>query len=67
MHVYGNIVGHVGTLNTGNKNYKDLSFNLKVEWMNGTFIEEPLITMAEDNTITCTRYGMSNSLFNELG
>ena len=67
MHVYKDIVGHVGPLKPGSKNYKGSSFNLKVKWMDGTVTEEPLSTMAKDDPVSCARYGMNNNLLNKPG
>ena len=67
IHIYKDIVGHVGSLNPRSKNYKGSSFNLKVEWMDGTVTEEPLSTMAKDDPVSCARYGMNNNLLNKPG
>ena len=67
MHVYKDIIGHEGPLRPGHKNYMGSSYNLKVEWMDGSTTFEPLSMMAKDDPISCARYGMNNDLLNKPG
>ena len=56
MYVYKGIVGHVGPIKPGSKNYKGSSFNLNVEWMDGNIMKKALRTMAKDDPVSCARW-----------
>ena len=61
------IAGHQGPLKVGNPLYKGSSYNVLVQWEDGSQTYEPLTIMIKDDPITCARYAVDNGLLETAG
>ena len=61
------IVSHQGPLSKEHPSYNGSPYNVKVEWENGEFSEEPLSTIAVDAPVACAIYAKKKSLLDKPG
>ena len=61
------IVGHQGPLRSSHPDYKGSSYNVMVEWEDGSKTYEPLAQMIADDPVTCALYAKEQGLLNQPG
>jgi hypothetical protein len=61
------ITAHKGPLRPSHPNWKGSSYNVMVEWEDGSITTEPLGIIAADNLVTCAIYARENDLLLEEG
>jgi hypothetical protein len=61
------IIGHEGPLSPRDSNYKGSSFNVLVQWEDGSVTSEPLDIFAKDDPVTCADYAKKNNLLDTPG
>ena len=59
------IVGHQGPLRSSHPDYKGSSYNVMVEWEDGSKTYEPLAQMIADDPVTCALYAKEQGLLNQ--
>lgn len=64
---FKHIVGHQGPLRVSDPNYKGSSYNVLVEWEDGSITSEPLKIIAADDPVTVARYAKENNLLDLEG
>ena len=64
---YKRIVSHQGPLRNGDQHYKGSSYNVKLEWEDGTMTYEPLHVIAADDPVTCAIYAKEKGLLETDG
>ena len=67
MIMYSGIVGHQGPLKHHDPKYQGSSYNVLVDWDDGTQIWEPLNLMAKEDPVTLADYCADNGLLNTHG
>jgi hypothetical protein len=61
------ITSHEGPLTQNHKNWKGSSWNVMVEWEDGSKTSEPLAIIAADDPVTCAIYARDNDLLTHVG
>ena len=61
------LVGHQGPLQPGDPRYKGSSYNVMVEWEDGSTTYEPLTTIAADDPVTVALYAKEKGLLDSPG
>ena len=61
------IVSHQGPLRPDDPHYKGSSYNVKLEWEDGSMTYEPLHIIAADDPVTCAIYAKDNGLLETEG
>ena len=61
------ITGHQGPINKDDTNCKRCSYNITVEWEDGSITHEPLNIFGHDAPEICVEYGQKHDLLNETG
>ena len=61
------IVGHQGPLRSSHPDYKGSSYDVMVEWEDGSKTYEPLAQMIADDPVTCALYAKEQGLLNQPG
>jgi hypothetical protein len=61
------IIGHQGPLQPHDRNYNGSSYNVMVEWEDGSTTYEPLHVMAADDPVSLARYAKDKGLLNLPG
>ena len=61
------IIGHKGPLNQGHRSYKGSSFNVLIEWEDGSRTYEPLDIIASNDPVTCAIYAKEQNLLDIPG
>ena len=61
------IVGHQGPLQSSHPDYKNSSYNVMVEWEDGSKTYEPLTQMIADDPVTCALYAKEQGLLDKPG
>ena len=64
---YSGILDHQGPPKKHDPKYKGSSYNVLVNWDNGTQTWEPLNVIAKQDPITLARYAFDNGLLNKPG
>ncbi|MEL7079570.1 MAG: reverse transcriptase domain-containing protein, partial [Cyanobacteria bacterium J06582_2] len=65
--VYKAILDHQGPLRPGDPRYKGSSWNVLIQWEDGTETWEPLDTLRKDDPVACTDYAIKHGLLNTEG
>jgi hypothetical protein len=65
--MFKDIVAHEGPLKPGDPSYKGSSYNVLVEWEDGSKTFEPLTTMGADSPVVCAMYGKRMGLLDQPG
>ena len=65
--VFKDILSHEGPLKQSHPSYKGSSYNVLVEWGEGSETWEPLNMMAKDDPVTLALYAKKNNLLNTPG
>ena len=58
------IIGHEGPLKATDPNWKDIKWNVQIEWETGEIAFEPLSVIAADDPITSAAYTKEKNLYN---
>ena len=66
-HKFKAIVGHQGPLQSSHPDYKNSSYNVMVEWEDGSKTYEPLTQMIADDPVTCALYAKEQGLLDKPG
>jgi len=61
------LIGHQGPLQPGDSRYKGSSYNVMVEWEDGSTTYEPLATIAADDPVTVALYAKEKGLLDQPG
>ena len=61
------ITDHEGPLTERDANYKGSSFNVKIQWEDGSQSWEPLDIVRRDDPVTCAQYAKEHNLLNTPG
>jgi hypothetical protein len=61
------ITAHKGPIDKNHANWKGSSYNVMVEWEDGSVTSEPLAIIAADDPVTCAIYGKDNGLLDSPG
>ena len=61
------ITGHQGPLRESDRRYKGSTYNVLVEWEDGSTTYEPLSIVIKDDPITLAKYGLDNDLLDRDG
>ena len=56
-----------GPLRSGAANYKGSSFNIEIEWHDGSTSMEPLHVLAQEDPVSCAVFGWKHDLLDEKG
>ena len=64
---YKRIVAHQGPLRPEDEHYNGSSYNVKLEWEDGTMTYEPLNVISADDPVTCAIYAKENDLLDTPG
>ena len=64
---YSGILDHQGPLKKHDPKYKGSSYNVLVNWDDGTQTWEPLNLIAKQDPVTLARYAFDNGLLNKPG
>ena len=64
---FKHICGHQGPLAPTNPAYNGSSWNVQVEWEDGSHTYEPLFIVAADDPVSCALYAKENNLLNTAG
>jgi len=64
---YKRIIGHQGPLRPGHKDYMNSSYNVRVEWEDGSITTIPLNLIAADDPVSCAQYAKENNLLEKPG
>jgi len=64
---FKSLEGHYGPLRKGDLEYKGSSWNVKVNWENGSMTYEPLHLIAKCDPVTCALYASENNLLKTPG
>ena len=64
---YSGILNHQGPLKAHDPRYKGSSYNVLVNWDDGTQTWEPINLIGKQDTVTIARYGHDNGLLNKPG
>jgi hypothetical protein len=67
MWKFKDIIGHQGPLRKTDPSYKGSSYNVMVEWEDGSKTYEPLDIMAQDCAVICAIYAKRNNLLDTPG
>jgi hypothetical protein len=67
MYTYKDIKDHKGPLHHRHKDWNGSSYNVLVEWDDGSETWEPLSQVAKDDPISTARYARENNLLNTPG
>ena len=67
MWTFKSILAHEGPLKPGDPSYKGSTYNVLVNWEDGTSTYEPLSTIAADDPVTCAKYAKENGLLEVKG
>ena len=64
---FKNIINHKGPLKPSDPDYKGSSWNVLVEWDDGSKTWEPLDMIGKDDPAFCAKYGLENDLLEKKG
>ena len=64
---FRSIIGHQGTLDALDPDWKGSKYNVDVEWETGEITYEPLSTIPADDPVTCAPYAKENDLLAQEG
>ena len=65
--IYKDIIGHEGPLTPKDPNYKGCTYNVLVQWEDGSETYEPLTIIKKDDPVTCAKYAKENGLLDKTG
>jgi hypothetical protein len=65
--LYKAIIGHEGPLDHRHPKYKGCTYNVLVQWEDGTETYEPLTMIKKDDPVTCATYAHDNGLLDTPG
>jgi hypothetical protein len=64
---FKDIIGHQGPLKPSDKRYKGSTYNVLVQWEDGSETYEPLTLIIKDDPVTCARYALDQDLLEVPG
>jgi hypothetical protein len=66
-YLFQSVIGHQGPLKKGDKEYNGSSYNVLVQWDDGSKTYEPLDIIFKDDPITLAKYAQENGLLQTPG
>jgi len=67
LFTYKRIVTHIGPLKPTDPNYKGSTYNVRVEWEDGSITDEPLTVFSKDDPLAAAKYAKTNDLLETTG
>ena len=67
MYIFKKILSHHGPYRPNDPEYLGSSWNLRIEWEDGSITKEPLCIIGKDDPASCAKYGLENNLLDEVG
>ena len=64
---FKDIIGHQGPLKPSDKRYNGSTYNVLVQWEDGSETYEPLNVVIKDDPVTCARYALDHDLLDIPG
>ena len=67
LYIFKQILDHQGPLKPTDPNYKGSSWNVRIEWEDGSITFEPLDMVAKDDPYGCAKYAKEHNLLDIAG
>ena len=67
LYIFKQILDHQGPLKPTDPNYKGSSWNVRIEWEDGSITFEPLDMVAKDDPYGCAKYAKEHDLLDTTG